>query len=176
MGRKVGEHGLVATGEAGRLKRIEQRVRGAAAVSVGALAIIPPPFPFTAFVLASGALRANAWSFSLTLAGVRLLRFMVEGALAAHYGRGILAWMKSPTFTIVISALIGLAVIGTVISGIAVYRSTKRGPGETTRERRSRRSHGSSRHEPVVQGPVQNSETQERRDAVCTRRAARDLR
>jgi membrane protein YqaA with SNARE-associated domain len=129
IGRKVGEVGLSRLVKPGRLKRIEHRVRDKAAVSVGALAIIPPPFPFTAFVLASGALKANAWSFLVTLAGVRLLRFMIEAALAAHYGRGILAWMKSPTFTIVISVMIALAVIGTVISGIAVYRSTKKGPG-----------------------------------------------
>ena len=40
-----------------------------------ALAIIPPPFPFTAFVLTSGACQVNAWTFFVTLAGVRALRF-----------------------------------------------------------------------------------------------------
>lgn len=127
IGRKVGEHGLSRLIKPSRLKRIQQRVGGKAAVSVAALAIIPPPFPFTAFVLTSGAFRVNPWSFFLTLSGVRLLRFMVEGALAAHYGRGILAWMQSTTFTIIISVMIALAVIGTVVSGIAVYRSTKKG-------------------------------------------------
>jgi membrane protein YqaA with SNARE-associated domain len=129
IGRKVGEHGLARLVKPSRLKRIEQRVREGAAVSVGALAIIPPPFPFTAFVLASGALRANPWRFLVTLAGVRLVRFMVEAALAAHYGRGILAWMESTTFTVVVGVLIVLAVIGTLVSGIAVYRSTKKGAG-----------------------------------------------
>jgi membrane protein YqaA with SNARE-associated domain len=129
IGSKVGEHGLSRLVKPSRLKKIEQRVSEGAAVSVAALAIIPPPFPFTAFVLASGALHANAWSFLVTLAGVRLLRFLVEGALAAHYGRGILAWMQSSTFTIIIGVLIGLAIIGTLVSAIAVYRSTKKGPG-----------------------------------------------
>ena len=129
IGRKVGEHGLSRLIKPSRLKRIEQRVSEKAAVSVAALAIIPPPFPFTAFVLTSGAFRVNPWSFFLTLSGVRLVRFMIEGALAAHYGRGILVWMESPTFTIVISVMIALAAIGTVVSGIAVYRSTKKSSG-----------------------------------------------
>jgi membrane protein YqaA with SNARE-associated domain len=129
IGRKVGEHGLSRLIKPSRLKRIEQRVSQRAAVSVAALAIIPPPFPFTAFVLTSGAFRANPWSFLVTLGGVRLLRFLIEGALAARYGRGILGWMQSTTFTVVIGVMIALAVVGTVVSGIAVYRSTRKGPG-----------------------------------------------
>ncbi len=126
IGRKVGEHGLSRLIKPARLKRIEQRVSERAAFSVAALAIIPPPFPFTAFVLTSGAFRANPWSFLTTLAGVRLLRFLIEAALAAYYGRGILAWMDSTTFTILVGIMIGLAVIGTLVSGVAVYRSTKK--------------------------------------------------
>ena len=129
IGRKVGEHGLARLIKPSRLERIQQHVSEGAAVSVAALAIIPPPFPFTAFVLTSGAFHVNAWHFFLMLAGVRLLRFTVEGALAARFGRGILAWMESTTFTVVVGALIGLAVAGTVASAIAVYRSTKKGPG-----------------------------------------------
>ena len=37
--------------------------------------------------------------------------------------------MKSPTFTIIVGVMIGLAVIGTMVSAVAVYRSTKKGPG-----------------------------------------------
>lgn len=126
IGRKVGEVGLSRLIKPSRLKKVEERVSHSAAISVAALAIIPPPFPFTAFVLTSGAFRVNAWSFFTTLAGVRLLRFLVESALAARYGGGILAWMQSRTFTIVIGVLIGLAVIGTIVSAIAVYGATKR--------------------------------------------------
>jgi membrane protein YqaA with SNARE-associated domain len=125
IGRKVGEVGLSRLIKPSRLKRVEDRVSHSAAVSVAALAIIPPPFPFTAFVLTSGAFKVNAWSFFGTLAGVRLLRFFVEGGLAARYGRGILGWMESRTFTIVVGVLIGLAVIGTLVSAVAVYRATR---------------------------------------------------
>jgi membrane protein YqaA with SNARE-associated domain len=125
IGRKVGEHGLSRLINPKRLKRIEQRVSQKAAVSVAALAIIPPPFPFTAFVLTSGAFCANPWIFLSTLAAVRLLRFGVESALAARYGRRILSIMESPTFTVVVGVMIALAVIGTVVSAVAVYRGSK---------------------------------------------------
>jgi membrane protein YqaA with SNARE-associated domain len=126
IGRKVGEHGLTYLMKPAQLKRVQQRVSQKAAFSIAALAIIPPPFPFTAFVLASGAFKANAPSFFMTLAGVRLLRFFVEGALAAHYGRRVLTMMKSQTFTVIVAVLIALAVIGTIVSAVAVYRGTKR--------------------------------------------------
>ena len=129
IGRMMGEHGLGRLIKPSRLKRIQQRVSERAAISVAALGIIPPPFPFTAFVLTSGAFHANAWPFFVTLAAVRMLRFTVEGALAARFGRGILAWMESTTFAVVVGALIVLAVAGTVVSAIAVYRSTKQGAG-----------------------------------------------
>ena len=126
IGGKVGEHGLAKLVKPSRLKRIQRRVGRSAAVTVAALAIIPPPFPFTAFVLTSGACHVNAWTFFVTLAGVRALRFAAEGSLAAHYGRGILGWMQSMTFTVTVGIMTGLAIIGTIISAVAVYRTSKR--------------------------------------------------
>ena len=135
LGRKAGEHGIAKLVRPSRLKRVQQRISESAAYSVAALGIIPPPFPFTAFVLASGAFGVQPWSFFTTLAGVRLLRFGIEAALAARFGRGILAWMKSSTFQWIVGGLIALAVVGTVISAIAVVRSTK------GRAREARRGH-----------------------------------
>ena len=125
IGGKVGEHGLSRFVKPSRLQRIQQRVGRSAAVTVAALAIIPPPFPFTAFVLTSGACHVNAWTFFVTLAGVRALRFTAESGLAAHYGRGILGWMQSTAFTVTIGVMTGIAIIGTIVSAVAVYRSTR---------------------------------------------------
>jgi membrane protein YqaA with SNARE-associated domain len=125
IGSKVGEHGLTRLMSPPRLRRVRRRVGEHAGAGVAALAIVPPPFPFTAFVLASGALGANRWSFFTTLAGVRIARFMVEGGLAARYGRGILVWMKSPVFEAVVGTLIVLAIAGTIVSAIAVYRGSR---------------------------------------------------
>ena len=128
IGRKAGEHGLSRLINPARLERIQRRVRAghSAAMSVAALGIIPPPFPFTAFVLTSGAWRVNAWTFFTTLAAVRMMRFLVEAGLAARYGRRILSWMQSTVFETIVGVLIAAAVIGTIASGIALYRSTRR--------------------------------------------------
>lgn len=126
MGRKVGEHGLTRLVKPSTLKKVQQRVAHSAVVPIAALGAIPPPFPFTAFILASGASKLNPWMFLPALGLVRLVRFGVEAALAARYGQGILAWMESRTFTLVVIALAVLAIGGTIVSAVAVYRSVKR--------------------------------------------------
>ena len=134
IGRKVGEHGLARLVKPSRLKRVQERVGKSAAVTVAALAIIPPPFPFTAFVLTSGAGHVNAWMFFVTLGAVRTVRFLAEGALAAHYGKGIIGWMQSTTFTMIVGGMAVVATVGTVVSAIALYRSSKRErPGKSQR-------------------------------------------
>ena len=125
LGRKVGEAGLKRLVKASTLRKVEKRVAGSAAVSVAALGLIPPPFPFTAFVLVSGACRVNPWTFLTTLAGVRLARFTIEAGLARIYGSGILSWMQSRTFIAVVITLAALAAIGTMASAFAVYRSVR---------------------------------------------------
>ena len=125
IGRKVGEKGLTRFVNPRRLKRVEASVNRGTLVVAG-LALIPPPFPFTPFVLAGGALGMNAWSFFSALAMVRLLRFGVEGVLAHRYGTAIVAWMRTPTFQAVVGVFIGLAVIGTVISAVILVRGSKR--------------------------------------------------
>ena len=131
IGHKIGEHGLTRLLTPSRLKRVQQRVGNSAAVSVAALGIIPPPFPFTAFVLTSGAAHVNVRTFLTTLAGVRLLRFLLEATLAARYGRRILGWMKTPAFEAIVGVLIALAVIGTMVSAVAAWRGSR---GNTRRE------------------------------------------
>lgn len=131
IGRKIGEHGLTRLIPPHRLERVKRRVGHHAGVGVAALAIVPPPFPFTAFVVASGAFGAQPWSFFTTLSGVRLLRFLCESGLAAIYGRRILVWMQSSVFEWIVGALILLAVVGTLTSAIAVYRSSRRAPVAT---------------------------------------------
>ena len=126
IGQKVGEHGLTRLVKPSTLKRVERRVAHRGAVSVAALGVIPPPFPFTAFVLVSGALRTSPWTFFSALAGVRLVRFMIEAGLAARYGGGLLAFMKSTTFTAIVIGLAALAIVGTIVTAIAVVRSVRR--------------------------------------------------
>lgn len=126
IGRKAGAAGLRTFLNPKTLARVQKRVETQAALPIAALGVIPPPFPFTAFVLAAGAWKLSAWKFLSALAAVRAARFGVETALAAHYGNGIISWMESKTFTIVIVVLAVLAVVGTVVSAVLLYRSGRR--------------------------------------------------
>lgn len=124
IGKKAGEKGLSRFVRPRRLARVKARVNRGAVVVAG-LALIPPPFPFTPFVLAGGALGMRPWSFFSALGIARALRFGVEAALAYRYGSQILRWMKTPTFQAVVGVLIALAVIGTIVSAVMVYRGSK---------------------------------------------------
>jgi membrane protein YqaA with SNARE-associated domain len=125
LGHKLGEAGLARWVSPSRLTRIQERISRSAAPAVAILAIIPPPFPFTAFVLTSGAVALDVWRFFSALAVVRLLRFGAEATLAARYGRRIIGWMDSPLFETVVGALAVLAVVGTAISAVAAIKSTR---------------------------------------------------
>ena len=124
IGKKVGEKGLVRLVNPRRLERVKERVSQGTYVVAG-LALIPPPFPFTPFVLAGGALGLNPWGFFTALAAARLFRFGVEGALAFRYGSQILRWMKTPAFQAVVGVIIALAVIGTIVSAIVAFRGSR---------------------------------------------------
>jgi membrane protein YqaA with SNARE-associated domain len=125
VGKQAGEKGLSRFVSARRLNHVKARVNRGSLVVAG-LALIPPPFPFTPFVLASGALGMNVWSFFGALAVVRLFRFGVEGALAHRYGTQIVRWMNTPTFQAVVGVFIALAVIGTIVSAVILVRGSKR--------------------------------------------------
>lgn len=125
IGRKVGEHGLSRFMRESTRARVQQRLEHGGAVTIAALGAVPPPFPFTAFVLASGAGRVNPWTFLSALTVVRLIRFMVEAALAVRFGSGILTWMESTTFTVVVIGIAVVAVVGTIVSAVVVYRKVR---------------------------------------------------
>jgi membrane protein YqaA with SNARE-associated domain len=125
IGRKAGDGGLAHFVSPQRLERVKVRVeRGAVVVAL--LALIPPPFPFTPFVLVAGAIGMRPWAFLLALSAVRTIRFGAEAALAAHYGSHILHWMRAPLFTDIVGAFSALAVIGTIVSVISLAGGPRR--------------------------------------------------
>ena len=125
VGVKIGEQGLERYVPPKRLERIRKRIKESGAVALASLSLIPPPFPFTPFVLAAGALEVRTATFFATLAVCRILRFGIEAVLAIKYGRRILRWLDSSFFQDVVAACIALTVILTIVSIARVVRSTK---------------------------------------------------
>jgi hypothetical protein len=88
-------------------------------------ALLPPPFPLTPFVLTCGALEIDRWIFFSTFAFMRLIRFGAEAALARIYGRGVLRVIESQPFQMVVIGFIIIAVAGTLISAVLLWRNVR---------------------------------------------------
>lgn len=124
MGEKIGEKGLDHFVDARRLDKIRAKIADSGAVALAVLDFIPPPFPFTAFVLAAGALEVNRATFFVTLVGVRIVRFGVEAVLAVYYGRRIIGWMDSDLFHDIVAFVMIAAFVLTALSLVKLIRST----------------------------------------------------
>ncbi len=126
IGYKIGEEGLQHFVPGERLKRVHERVRRSGAFALAALDLIPPPFPFTPFILVSGALEVAPRRFFITLAGVRVVRFGGEAVLALFYGDVIVSWLQSETVRTVAGVLFVLVLVGAGFSAYRLVRSTSR--------------------------------------------------
>lgn len=124
IGRAVGAAGLDRLVQRKRLKRLKRRVNESGAITMALAALVPPPFPLTPFVLTCGALDVNRLRFFLTFAVMRLVRFGAEAALARVYGRGVLRLLRSDQFQMMISGFVVVAVVGTLVSAVLLWRST----------------------------------------------------
>ena len=125
IGDKCGELGLERLVSTGRLDRFRKRVEKGGAAAMAIPALLPPPFPLTPFVLTCGALNANRGIFFGTFTAMRLIRFGIEAVLARIYGRGVLRILESKAFENIVLGFIVVAVIGTLVSAVMLWRSTR---------------------------------------------------
>jgi len=125
MGRRVGDAELGRFVSGGRLARVRKKLKSKGAVAIAVLDLVPPPFPFTAFIIVAGALKVSAYRFFFWLTITRLLRFGAESVLAYYYGGHIINWLKSDTFEYIAAFLVVVALVGTAIGVIQLIRSTR---------------------------------------------------
>ncbi|MBW3661177.1 MAG: VTT domain-containing protein [Gemmatimonadetes bacterium] len=112
VGGRIGEHGLERFVSKPRLDRARRRVeRGV--WPVAALAIVPPPFPYTGYLVAGGALGLDLKRFLAAFTAVRLARFGLEATFARRFGETLVRWLRSDVATGIIVALIVVAIAGT---------------------------------------------------------------
>lgn len=122
VSRKGGEQ-LKKVASRERLGKIQALVKKQAGWTLVTASLLPPPFPFTAIVAAAAAFKyPRSKLFSFVAAG-RFARFVIEGALAIHYGRWIIRQARSP---ILEDAMIALIVISIVASAISIYQWTEK--------------------------------------------------
>jgi membrane protein DedA with SNARE-associated domain len=135
IGQRLGEPGLEHFVSKGRLDSIRRRIEDKGAVALAVLDLIPPPFPFTACILAAGALDVSTALFFITLGVTRFIRFGVEAVLTFFYGRQIIGWLQSDTFEYIGIFLFAFAVVGTVLAVLKVVRRPHGRKGPSRRRR-----------------------------------------
>jgi len=97
----------------GNIQRLVQKRAGGMLV---AASLLPPPFPFTAIVAAAAAFK-YPWKKLFSFVGAaRFARFLIEGALAIHYGRWIIRQARSQILEDVMIALIVISIGASVVS------------------------------------------------------------
>lgn len=130
VGRVLGEKGLPKIVPRRQLERMQKRVGNVGAVGVATAALLPPPFPLSPFALSCGALKVNRRLFFSVFATARIIRFGAEALLARRYGTALIGWLESGTFRAVVIAFSAVAVLGTIVSVVALWRRTRSAPAQ----------------------------------------------
>lgn len=137
VSRKLGQVGLERMVSAGKLKAVQGRMEKHTSWVLGAAAMMPPPFPFTVFLIAASALQISRFKVLMTIGIARLVRFLILGLLAVKFGRGILALAKRDE---VQYFMIGLAIVSIVGSALSIWnwvrsaRGRRGGPAPQTEQ------------------------------------------
>ncbi|HEY2822013.1 MAG TPA: VTT domain-containing protein [Candidatus Acidoferrum sp.] len=120
LSKKGGEKLKNKRGRAWKYVESQMKKNAGWALTLGSL--MPPPFPFTLFVAAAGALRVPLKKVLPYVAAGRLFRFTVEGLLAILYGRWILSLANSPALKITMIVMIVIAIGGSAYSIVSWVR------------------------------------------------------
>ena len=118
-GRKVIE-------DSKRTQYVERKVKEHGGIAIATAALMPPPFPFTPFVIVAGAMQYPRNKMLAIIAGCRFLRFGIEGGLALIYGRRIIAMAKSPVLQGFIIALVVISMVGSAWSIYTWVRKSRK--------------------------------------------------
>jgi membrane protein YqaA with SNARE-associated domain len=122
MGRTAGCERLPRLMPARHLERVKRHVSGAGAGALGSAAVMPPPFPLTAFVMMCGALDIDRRRFFAMFGVMRLMRFGTESLLARHYGEGLLQIVDTDG---VRTAVAATAMLTVMALSVILWRRTR---------------------------------------------------
>jgi membrane protein YqaA with SNARE-associated domain len=115
LSKKAGDK--LSKGSKGRAwKYVEKKTKEQAGWMLTLGSLMPPPFPFTLFVAAAGAMRVPLKKVLAYVSAGRLVRFSIEGVLAVHYGRRILSLANSPALKVTGIVMIVVAIGGSAYS------------------------------------------------------------
>jgi membrane protein YqaA with SNARE-associated domain len=127
LARKGGKETMERKLSKKRARKVQQRFERWGTWAIAIPALLPPPFPFVPFLIAAGAMQFSRKKFLGALLIGRGVRYSIEAYLGSLYGRHVLRFFaryQKPALSI----LIGLAVIGGIISLVQYVRYKQHSP------------------------------------------------
>jgi len=123
---RKGDRQLKKLVSAKNLAAIQGQVKKRGGWTLAVASLLPPPFPFTAFIAVAAALRYPRKKLFSFVGCARFVRFAIEGALAIHYGRWIVRQAQSPVLEYGMLVLIAISIAA---SAFSIYRWTAKTSG-----------------------------------------------
>jgi membrane protein YqaA with SNARE-associated domain len=128
VSRKGGEKGLQSKLPRHRLDYLKKKIEQRASWVIALASILPPPFPFTAAIVAASALQYPRKKLLGITAAARFARFTTEGILAIVFGQRILDLADARWVEWVVLTLVVIATVGSMFSVIRWVRRSKSAP------------------------------------------------
>lgn len=122
---KGGRKGIEGEHKGRQVAYVERKVKERGGIAIGIASLMPPPFPFTAFIIVAAALQYPLKKMLAIVAGTRALRFTIDGCLALIFGRRIIALAKAPWFVHFIVALVVISMAGSAWSIFGWIRKSR---------------------------------------------------
>ncbi len=116
VSRKGGEEGLEKHVSKRRLAYVQGKVKLHGGYALAVASLMPPPFPFTPFIMVAAALKFPRLRLLGIIAICRVVRFAVEALLAERFGEQILKSANTPIVQAIILGLVVLSITGTAYS------------------------------------------------------------
>jgi membrane protein DedA with SNARE-associated domain len=116
VSRKGGEEGLQKRVSKRRLRYVQAQVEKHGGFALALASLMPPPFPFTPFVIVAAALNYPRFRLLGIIGFFRVIRFSIEALLALHFGPRILKQAQTPLVEGIILGVVAISVAGTAYS------------------------------------------------------------
>jgi membrane protein DedA with SNARE-associated domain len=123
--RRIGEEKLERMVSKKRLEYVHRKMEKRAGVFLAFAALMPPPFPFTAFLMGASALEYPRPKLLGVIAASRLCRFLIIGGLAIVFGTQIIRISKTPAFEWTIGFFVVLCVVGSGFSLVKWFKTAR---------------------------------------------------
>jgi membrane protein YqaA with SNARE-associated domain len=127
VSRKGGKAGLDRILKGRELKYVKRKVENNAGWTLAFASILPPPFPFTAFVIGAAAFQYPRKRLLTIIGAARLVRFFALGWLAILYGRSVLRLARSSAVETAILILVAISIVGSALSIVSWIQRSRQG-------------------------------------------------